>query len=217
MQHLAARAVGVDERIATVTSMRADVPGLYDSSYLTSVRPVSDRPTLYREWLQYRIAKMRQELCSLESSLNSSSPVNITSARDALDAQIAYLHRTANQLVAYELHDRIIRDYGQDAYYAADDCWGRIQKDSDFSELLQAGDDVDFYPGSHLWADLYASRVAIAKKETLHGQLGNIRWDKEREYVMGDELLRQGLREAFFEWLGIIGLDRILELEHARY
>ncbi|KAL4918673.1 hypothetical protein BDW62DRAFT_200563 [Aspergillus aurantiobrunneus] len=128
VQHLAARAVGVDERIATITSMRADIPGIYDSSYLANVAPVSDRPALYREWLQYRIAKMKQELCSLGSSLTSSSTVHTTSIRDALDAQMAYLRRTADHLVQYDLHASIIRDYGQHAYCAADDYGSRIQR-----------------------------------------------------------------------------------------
>ncbi|KXG49875.1 uncharacterized protein PGRI_058430 [Penicillium griseofulvum] len=60
--HLAARAKGVKERISTITSYRSTLPNMYDSSYTTNVRPYADTTSLYPEWTQYRLRKLRDEL-----------------------------------------------------------------------------------------------------------------------------------------------------------
>ncbi|RAL02993.1 uncharacterized protein BO80DRAFT_351329 [Aspergillus ibericus CBS 121593] len=214
IQHLASRAIGTTERITTITSLRATTPGLYDNSYLTNVRPESDLGVLYREWVRYRVAKVVEEMGYFEGMLEGGDEkVDVETVHRVLETQIGYLRRTVDQVVSYELHDAVIGKYGVHAYYAAEEYWEQVQKCAGFGELVRMSEEKrEFRPGSRLWADLYASRMMVENGGVLRGQVGVVKWDNERDYVMGDELLRQGLREVFWEWVGVVGLDELLEV-----
>lgn len=98
--HLAARAKGVKERISTITSYRSATPKVYDSSYITNVRPYADTNTLYPEWIRYRLRKLRDELTHHldEMEKEEDAAQERKDIQNLIDQQIDYLQRTSRQI-----------------------------------------------------------------------------------------------------------------------
>ncbi|KAJ5677323.1 uncharacterized protein N7477_002956 [Penicillium maclennaniae] len=186
VQHLAARAKGVSERISTITSYRAQVRNIYDFSYITNIRPYADLGSLYPEWTRYRLRKLRDEITHyLDQAENeSNSSFQREELQNVITQQIEYLHRTSRQMN-----------------------WETVQSLPEFESLASSTDqERGWMPESVYWMDLQKSIETIRMKKTLQSTFGTHPWNKSRKYYMGDELLRQGLNEVFLDWLGISGL-----------
>ncbi|KAJ5165237.1 uncharacterized protein N7500_007067 [Penicillium coprophilum] len=206
--HLAARAKGVKERISTITSYRSTLPNVYDSSYITNVRPYADTGSLYPEWTQYRLRKLRDELTNyLDKTEKGGNPGQERKTVQALiNQQIDYLRRTSRQMVDPEFTQQVLRKYGRPSYYDAPRIWETVRSLPEFDSLASAADEERrWHPGSVYWMDLLESSETIQAGKPLQSVFGTAVWDKTRTYYMGDELLRQGLNEMFLDWLGCSG------------
>ncbi|CDM29341.1 unnamed protein product [Penicillium roqueforti FM164] len=207
--HLAARAKGVKERISTITSYRSTMPNVYDSSYITNVRPYADTTSLYPEWTQYRLRKLRDELTHyLDEMEKDEEPAKERKdIQSLIDQQIDYLRRTSRQMVEPEYTQRVLRNYGRPSYYDAPRIWETVQSLPGFERLASAADEERrWQPESIYWKDLMRSTETIRLGKPLQSSLGTAVREKTRKYYMGDELLRQGLNEAFLDWLGYSGI-----------
>ncbi|KAJ5954973.1 hypothetical protein N7501_009252 [Penicillium viridicatum] len=206
--HLAARAKGVKERISTITSYRSTMPNVYDSSYITNVRPYADTSSLYPEWTQYRLRKLRDELTYYLDKKEKEDPIQGgKDIQNLIDQQIDYLQRTSRQMVAPEYTQQVLRKYGRPSYYDAPRIWETVQSLPEFERLASAADEERCWqPESIYWTDLLRSIETIRLGKPLQSALGTAVREKTRKYYMGDELLRQGLNEAFLDWLGDSGI-----------
>ncbi|KAI3293871.1 hypothetical protein DTO002I6_4817 [Penicillium roqueforti] len=207
--HLAARAKGVKERISTITSYRSTMPNVYDSSYITNVRPYADTTSLYPEWTQYRLRKLRDELTHyLDEMEKDEEPAKEREdIQSLIDQQIDYLRRTSRKMVEPEYTQRVLRNYGRPSYYDAPKIWETVQSLPGFERLASAADEERrWQPESIYWKDLMRSTETIRLGKPLQSSLGTAVREKTRKYYMGDELLRQGLNEAFLDWLGYSGI-----------
>ncbi|KIW52264.1 hypothetical protein, variant [Exophiala xenobiotica] len=212
VEHLAARCMGVKERISTITSFCADVPGAYDSSHITNVRYYSDRPTLYKQWTEFRLEKMKREIDSLLDEIAASPTLyDVRRVQRFAQDQIAYLKRTSHQLVPHEDMESVIEKLGGDAIRDARKLWAKAEMLEDFNERVASVTPSDWMPGSELWIDLVMTQMAIQARKTIESQRGRFQWTKDRPFCMGDELLRQGLPEVFLSWLDASGLLAVVK------
>ncbi|KAL2070349.1 hypothetical protein VTL71DRAFT_13375 [Oculimacula yallundae] len=207
LEHLASRAIGVKERIASVTSFRAAVPGMYDVSYLTNTRPVTDLKIMYREWATYRLQVLESEIKDMRAKIDKDGEVDLNEFSTFAANQVEYTQRTQRQMVTNVYTKSCIERHGFMEYLNAGPIWDRISNHLDFTQKLSEADpDIDWKVARDYVGDLAMSKNALRHGEILQGQLGPVSWSWEREYVMGDELLRQGQREIFFEWVEKTGL-----------
>lgn len=211
VEHLAARSLGVKERISTITSFCADVPGVYDSSYITNLRWYSDRPTLYKQWTEYRLEKMKREIESLQEQIAQSSTLSdLAPIQKFAREQISYLKRTARQLIPLDDCESIAQKFGRGAVRNAPNLWAKAQTLNMFQERVATVTPGNWMQGSDLWTDLMETQLAIQAGRTIESQRGRFQWTNERQFCMGDELLRQGLPEIFLSWLDATGMYRAL-------
>ena len=209
VQHLAARAKGVKERISTITSYRSKVARVYDSSYITNIRPYANLNSLYPEWTQYRLRKLRDEITLYleKAEARPSIAINREELDTLINQQIEYLQRTSRQMVPVEFEHQILEKYGKVAYYDAPRIWQIVQSLPNFERLASSMDqERRWMPESAYWMDLHRSIEFIRLNRPLQSALGPFAWNKSRRYYMGDELLRQGLNEVFLDWMGSSGL-----------
>ncbi|KAJ5836697.1 hypothetical protein N7447_002723 [Penicillium robsamsonii] len=207
--HLAARAKGVKERISTITSYRSTLPNVYDSSNITNVRPYADTNSLYPEWTQYRLRKLRDELTHyLDKTTKEEDPAQERkNVQTLIDQQIDYLRQTSRQMVDPEFTQQALKKFGRPSYYEAPRIWETVQSLPEFDILASTADEERrWQPESIYWADLLRSTEIIRLGKPLQSVLGTAVWEKTRTYYMGDELLRQGLNELFLDWLGYSGI-----------
>lgn len=208
VEHLAARAKGVKERISTITSYRSRSPTVYDSSFMTNIRPYADLKSLYPEWTQYRLRKLKDEIVYHLQRMEKepTEAQNTQSFETFVQSQINYLQQTLRQMIAPEYEEKTIGRFGRSAYYDAPKIWEKVQSLPEFGQLASSADNSRlWYPDSEYWMDLQASTELIRLKKPLKGALGSNTW-AGRRYYMGDELLRQGLNEVFLDWLDHTGL-----------
>jgi hypothetical protein len=197
----------VRERIASVTSFRADTPGLYDVSYTTNTRHWTDLKILYKEWANYRLAVLSKELQQMRKRVEESATVNPEEFKTFAKNQIEYMKSTWRQMVPYDLHAKSIDRYGVKAYTAAPQIWREMQRHPHFDQKVAAIDpSASWELAREYIGDLALSQASLARGETLQGQTGPIKWTATHPYTMGDELIRQGQRELFFQWADNTGL-----------
>jgi len=209
VEHLAARAKGVKERISTITSYRSKVPNVYDSSYITNVRPYATFDVLYPEWTQYRLRKLRDEITLYlnKAEKRPHSSFQPEELQNLINQQIDYLQRTSRQMVSPEYQEQILKKYGKAAHYDALTIWETVQSLPEFESLVSSIDqERGWMPESVYWMDLQKSIETIRMNKPLQSISGTHSWTKTRKYCMGDELLRQGLNEVFLDWLGSSGM-----------
>ncbi|KAK5030126.1 hypothetical protein LTR13_008439 [Exophiala sideris] len=211
VEHLAARSMGVSERITTITSFCADLPRVYDSSYITNLRWYSDRPTLYKQWTEYRLEKMKREIEHLQEQIALSPTLSdLSQVQKFAQDQLSYLKRTARQLIPIEDCESIAEKYGP--VRNAFNLWEKAQTVMGFEQRVAIVTPHNWQQGNDLWTDLIETQLAIQAGRTIESQRGRFKWTKERQYCMGDELLRQGLPEIFLSWLDATGMYRPLTL-----
>ncbi|KAG9661956.1 hypothetical protein KCU95_g407, partial [Aureobasidium melanogenum] len=216
LEHLASRAKGVKERIASVASFRANVDGFYDISFTTNTRPMTNTRDLHREWAEYRLKVLKKEIeATLERVRNnqiSTEDFHIFGKR-----QVGYMQQTYRQMVPHGLIDQTIENHGNYGYYHADRIWENIRKCDGFETLLAAAREMEdtWDPARDYQGDLIASRLSLKRGKVLQGQLGRVipSANPWQEYSMGDELLRQGQRELFLGWSDYFGFSSLVTLD----
>lgn len=209
VQHLAARAKGVKERISTITSYRSSVPTVYDSSYMTNIRPYANLNSLYPEWIQYRLQKLRDEINNYLNKIEKEPELALDKVQleTLINEQAEYLRQTSRQMVSPAEEQRILKKYGSTAYYDAPRIWMKVQSLPEFNIIASSADENRVWmPESTYWLDLQSSIETLRLGRSLKSTMGNLTWDDKRQYFMGDELMRQGLNEMFLDWLGVSGL-----------
>jgi len=207
VQHLAARGLGVKERISTITSYCARAPGVYDSSYISNIRPYSDINVLYKQWTAYRLEKMKVEIEALQHRISHHDlPLDVAQIHKFAKDQARYLQRTARQLIPYEEHEAMLSKFGKESMFKAPALWKRAEQLPSFAEHVESIHEGNWMSESPFWYDLAESRVNVRMGKMLQAQTGRYKWEKDRDFCMGDELLRQGLPEFFLLWLEACGL-----------
>lgn len=199
------------ERITTITSYCANIPGLYDSSYISNIRPYCDLNVLYKQWTSYRLGKMRSEIENLQRQVAQSETIDVSIIDKFVGNQIPYLKRTARQLIPYEECKMLYGRYGKDQILKASQIWKRAEELGDFESSVASINQSNWMPQSQLWYDLAQSQVDVRAGKILQSQKGRHLWTKKREFLMGDELLAQGLPELFLSWLDATGLYGLLK------
>jgi hypothetical protein len=207
VEHLAARSMGVKERISTITSFCADLPSVYDSCYISNIRWYTDRPVLYKQWTAFRLDKMKREIELLQQEIAQAPTLfDVANVQRFAQDQIQYLKRTARQLVPLDGCDDVIEKFGLRSIPTAGKLWEKAETVEDFSTMVASVGVLDWMPGSVYWTDLAETQIAIVAGHTLQSQRGRFKWTKERRFCMGDELLKQGLPEVFLSWFEATGL-----------
>ncbi|KAE8162572.1 hypothetical protein BDV40DRAFT_312368 [Aspergillus tamarii] len=212
VEHLAARAFGATERITTITSYCAAIPSLYDDSYISNVRPYCDLPELYTEWTNYRLEKMKQEIEHMQTTIiqhidrdRDSFPLDEVS--HFAEQQISYLKRTVRQMVDQTLCTDVRRHFDVREINAVGDIWARIRVHRQFKDLLPGVMAQTLTWGLVLpylndW-EKTKCMIRSGNASLVYSQQRRFSWDHNRheEYLFGDELLRQGLKEVLVAWL----------------
>lgn len=196
--------MGVEERNASVTSFRADIPGYYDISFTTNTRPLTNAEDLYREWAEYRLQLMKTEI-ERTPDLIRNGKISVEDFRKFGRYQATYMQQTYRQMIPEHRHQVTSERLLRQEYHQAGAIWKKIQGNCQFDEFLTSviEDEGTWEPGRDFDGDLALSRFALKLGETLQGQLGRgfpskVNW---RRYSLGDELLRQGQMQLFFEWI----------------
>jgi hypothetical protein len=212
VEHLAARAFGTTERITSVTSYRVDAAGLYDDSYLSNVRLYSKLNELYRDWMDYRLEKLKLEIDRMqrvvEEARSGGQGVPLDLLIKFTEHQVRYLKHTARQMPCPALCREMVDRFGGRAIFNIGSTWTRIRAHPRFEQLLPAAMET-----ARAWAlmspylvDWYATKGVIDRGGKLHSYQGSLTWDSSQDYTLGDELLRQGLKEMLLAWLERTGL-----------
>ncbi|OGM43416.1 hypothetical protein ABOM_007675 [Aspergillus bombycis] len=212
VEHLAARAFGATERITTITSYRAAIPGLYDDSYLSNVRPYCDLSELYTEWTNYRLEKVKQEIEHMQATIIQ----RVGRGRDSFpfdevyhfaEQQISYLKRTVRQTVDQTLCVDVRRRFDVREINSVGEKWAHVRAHQRFRDLLPGvmAQTLMWGPVRPYLSDWEETKYMIrsGNASLVHSQQGMFLWDPNRveEYLFGDELLRQGLKEVLLAWL----------------
>jgi hypothetical protein len=199
--------MGVAERISTITSFYADLPNVHDSSFLTNIRHYSDLPTLFKQWTEFRLGRAKRQIETLLKDMAETDTIaDVSQIQRFAEDQIEYLRRTARQLIDLQEYESICAQFGRKNIRGARELWEKAQELEDFPQRVASVTRDNWMPESRFWIDLEETRLAVKLGRELESQSGRFRWTKPRQFVMGDELLRQGLPEIFLTWLGATGL-----------
>lgn len=95
IDHQATAALGGQERTSMVTSFRPKSPFVKDETILRGVRNISHIPTLYSQFMTYRLEnfdkRIREELHTLYEDQNSERGFDIRKARAWMEEQRDFL------------------------------------------------------------------------------------------------------------------------------
>ncbi|KAF7595835.1 hypothetical protein BBP40_004647 [Aspergillus hancockii] len=220
VEHLAARAFGASERITTITSYRAAVTGLYDDSYISNVRPYCDLPGLYAEWTSYRLEGMKQEIEHMQ--LNITKHMNkdpdafpLDEIYHFSDQQMSYLKRTIRQMVDLTLCADIRRRFDAREINSVGETWARVRNHARFKKSLPEvmTQTMAWEPALPYINDWQETKhmIQFGHASSVLSQQGNFSWQQSKfnDYLFGDELLRQGLKEVLLAWLDRSDLIRL--------
>lgn len=104
VEHQATAAKGGRERIASVVSFRPKDVEVKDESRLVTMRNISHRPTLYHQYVEYRLDYLKERISNqqkrLQQSRNRDSiTFDIEQMRQWIEGQKDFLDRTLNELI----------------------------------------------------------------------------------------------------------------------
>ncbi|KAL2074740.1 hypothetical protein VTL71DRAFT_8519 [Oculimacula yallundae] len=205
VQHLASRARGVEERIATITCFVQKKAGVYDSSYLGRVRPITKLEDLYKGWVDYRLQRMKLEIEAMQARI-ASEGLNLGDFEKFSQGQQGYLAHTSNQLIAPHVHREVIEKFGQKSLCDCGSMLKQARKLPSFSKQVATVTEDTWMTGKHIRTDFALALKMIAAGKALESQDGRFEWQAGEEYSMGEELVRQGLYEYFLQWFDLTGL-----------
>lgn len=179
------------------------------------MRPYARFNELYPEWTAYRLEKLKHEIEHIQRTVADATargePVPLDRLNRFAEQQISYLKRTVRQMVSPELVKSVAWRFGARAIYDAGKTWDEVRASPSFRERLPGAmeDARACTEVSRYLVDWYETKGAIERGdvEGIGSQHGPFSWDRPvEEYLFGDELLRQGLKEVLLEWLDRTGM-----------
>lgn len=229
IKHLALSTIGGGDRITLITSFRPRSPLHYDSSFMSNIRPYSDLPQLYLQWIEYRLARIEPGLARLTNKRRFTATFDVTDYEDELTETIVlreYAKRTLRQMVKPDLVYDLVEHYGMKIFYNIRDDYvsGDLFKDPSkpCNRCQETGTKVNkghlavcagaqqWRPSSPIWLDWAETQRALAEKglelakrfEELQVKDVIKAWSmEERPWGIADELAAQGLNEYLLEFL----------------
>lgn len=208
VKHLAARTFGSVERITTITSFRATKMGRWDDSYLSNLRAYDNLPVLYHQWSKYRLSKMRDEIDLAISTIDSANDAEQEFPRvyleDLCEKLSEYARRTASQVIDPNIRDRLAVKYGANGIAKARDTWLKVKNlaSSEISITKATKYAESNMPEMRKYIlDWCQTRARLLRGSRETGTQGVIELDETSEYLLGDELVRQGLLEMLLHWM----------------
>ncbi|KAE8412429.1 hypothetical protein BDV36DRAFT_304860 [Aspergillus pseudocaelatus] len=193
-------------------SLGHSIPGFYDDSYISNVRSYCDLPELYTEWTNYRLEKLKQEIKHMQITIiqhigrdQDSFPLN--EVYHFAEQQISYLKRSVRQMVDQTLCAEVRRYFDGPEINAVGEKWARIRLHQQFKDLLPVvmAQTLMWGPVLPYLSDWEETKCMIrsGNASLVYSQQRTFSWDQNRseEYLFGDELLRQGLKEVLVAWL----------------
>jgi hypothetical protein len=226
VKHLAMRAHGTSDRITLVTSYRAKAVGLYDSSFLTNVRPYTDLSVLYPQWIDYRLEVMAANAAAMNDRLVNGN-VTKEELTTFLTSQRDYTRRTQRQIVPESLVHSLVARYGIPVFYevigmfvsgsifdlAPNTCpqCGHVGK-VDKAHVAECPMACEWMPELPVWDDLDETRHCLQRGEFSGAgrpdmeEVVEVFMQEKRIWGMADELAVQGLSEYLIEFLAFFGV-----------
>ena len=208
VEHLASRALGAAERITAVTSYRLAQTGAWDNSFLSNVRPYDDLEEMYRQWSLSRLQKMKSELESVLLRLAKgdicASEVQVLSSK--LEA---YASRTSRQMTDPGVRDATLGKFGLKIVTRAPAVWRDIRSDPRLTErVAEAIENTLSLPEMRVYViDWSQTKAKLSMNVPVECIQGMLKWSSSIEnYLLPDELVRQGLNETLIWWLDRSGL-----------
>ena len=123
-----------------MTSFRAALPGMYDVSYLTNTRPITDLNIMYKEWAAYRLQVLESEIKDMRAKIEKNNAVDLDEFKTFAASQVEYMQRTQRQMVPRAYNKASSERYGLKAYMDAPMTWERITNHPEFAHRLLAID-----------------------------------------------------------------------------
>jgi hypothetical protein len=222
VKHLALRGSGSSDRITLVTSYRAKAVGLYDSSFLTNVRPYTDLCVLYPQWINYRLQVIAKNSAAMYKR-HLVEDVPRAEMVAFLNAQRQYARCTERQIVPKDFVRAQVSRHGIPVFYdvinmfvsgplfrnAPETCprCGAAEK-VDKRHLAVCPMAREWMPESLVWRDLEETRSGAflkASRPDLEQVIHAFR-KEDREWGMADELATQGLTEYLLDFLDFFGI-----------
>jgi hypothetical protein len=103
INHQALRALGVKERITSVTSFRPRSAAIKDDSVLTTVRPISDLSEIYYQFSEYRLEimeeRIRKERKDMMTRRRAGKKFDTMGHKNFLQESYGFLKHTDNEVV----------------------------------------------------------------------------------------------------------------------
>lgn len=218
------------DRITIITSFRPKAANIYDAGYMSNIRPYSDLPGLYAQWLEYRYVRLRSGLtellmrcyhpitCENEAKQNMLVKLLHEYAKCTL-RQMVPEHRVRAAVARHGMHTfyTIRDDYVQGTLFSSRTCpFPSCQPEAvvvNKAHLATCpGGAAQWDPHNAIWADVVETRRALAAGERFEGhQNAHVvsSWAKEggRQWGIADEMAFQGLGEYLAEFLEMYGVD----------
>jgi hypothetical protein len=235
VKHLALLSSSSDDRITIVTSFRAKEVGIYDSSFMSNIRPYSDLRELYRQWIDYRLNRLEPGIKNLQDKQRSVKVFDEKDSQYETEERIIlkeYAKRTLRQMIDPSIVKLLADRLGFHLFYHVQDNYVRGTLFTHPLTLCQLckipGAKVEkvhlsICPGrrtwrsdSPIWGDYFETSMLLQEKESLalrkrmeELQVKDIitKWRAEgRHWGILDELVVQGLGEYVVEYLEYSGM-----------
>lgn len=120
-----------------------------------------------------------------------------------------YALRTTRQMTDPRLRDHVMSKFGHAGVGGASETWNRIKTCPDFEMGMAKAMEMT-ENGLPEWRvyllDWCETKAKLARGIALPSQNGLFEWKEGVEYLFGDELVRQGLKETLLDWMDKVGL-----------
>lgn len=238
VKHLALSSTSAsNDRITLITSFRAKALGIYDSSFMSNIRPYSDLPELYRQWVDYRLDRLEPGIKKLHDKRRF---LKVFDGQDVIeeDEQIVvlkeYAKRTLRQMVPPSAVRSLVGRLGCALFYDVRDDYvsGALFKLPlrpcrlcKISGAMVEKFHLSICPGRQrwrpenpIWDDCFETNRALnrngveLRKRIEELQVADVvaKWKadpKGRPWGILDEFAVQGLGEYIVEFLELCGMD----------
>ncbi|KAF8534511.1 hypothetical protein BDD12DRAFT_756094 [Trichophaea hybrida] len=236
VKHLALPSSSSDDRITIITSFRAKAVGIYDSSFMSNIRPYSDLQELYRQWIDYRLNRLEPGVKKLHDRLRFVQVFDEQDSQEVDEERIVlkeYAKRTLRQMVPLEIVIPLTDRLGCQLFYHIRDSYvsGDLFKHPltacqlcklpgamvEKAHLSICSGKFCWRPDIPVWSDYietYKLLLQLDESFELRKRMGELqvkdiitKWRAEsRPWGILDELAVQGLGEYMVEYLELCGM-----------
>jgi hypothetical protein len=234
VKHLALPSSSSDDRITIITSFRAKEVGIYDSSFMSNIRPYSDLRELYRQWIDYRLNRLEPGIKKLQDKQRSVKVFDEKDSQDETEERIIlkeYAKRTLRQMIDPPIVELLADRLGFQLFYHVRDNYvsgtlftyplAPCQLCKIPGAMVEKVH-LSICPGRHtwrsdspIWGDYFETSMLLQeeslalRKRMEELQVKGIitKWRTEcRPWGILDELAVQGLGEYMVEYLECSGM-----------